>query len=79
MLESYIHIHMNTCMRWHIYIHTYIHTQGNKGWCHMVEDDYEWVTEELCAIARDYANGRVVSVLEGGYHTERAAPLVQSR
>jgi acetoin utilization deacetylase AcuC-like enzyme len=31
------------------------------------EDDFEWVTGELCALADQYAGGKVVSVLEGGY------------
>jgi acetoin utilization deacetylase AcuC-like enzyme len=31
------------------------------------EADYTWATEQLCAIARRHAGGRVVSTLEGGY------------
>jgi acetoin utilization deacetylase AcuC-like enzyme len=31
------------------------------------EADYAWVTEELVAVARRHAKGRVVSTLEGGY------------
>lgn len=31
------------------------------------EDDYAWVTEELCESAERSAKGRVVSMLEGGY------------
>jgi acetoin utilization deacetylase AcuC-like enzyme len=31
------------------------------------EADYAWATEELLAIARKHAGGRVVSALEGGY------------
>jgi acetoin utilization deacetylase AcuC-like enzyme len=30
-------------------------------------DDYAWITRELVAIADRHANGRVVSMLEGGY------------
>ncbi|MGI9508200.1 MAG: histone deacetylase family protein [Geminicoccaceae bacterium] len=33
----------------------------------LVEDDFAWVTEELVALANRHAQGRVVSVLEGGY------------
>ena len=33
----------------------------------LVEDDFAWVTEELVALAKQHAEGRVVSVLEGGY------------
>ena len=31
-------------------------------------DDYRWLTAELLAIAGRHAQGRVVSMLEGGYH-----------
>lgn len=31
------------------------------------ESDFSWVTAELCRIAERYAQGRVISVLEGGY------------
>ena len=31
------------------------------------ESDYAWVTRELVAVADRYANGRIVSMLEGGY------------
>ena len=33
----------------------------------LTEADYQWVTHELLAAAEDYCEGRVVSVLEGGY------------
>jgi acetoin utilization deacetylase AcuC-like enzyme len=33
----------------------------------LVEDDFAWVTEELMSLAGRHAQGRVVSVLEGGY------------
>jgi acetoin utilization deacetylase AcuC-like enzyme len=31
------------------------------------EEDYTWVTQEIVAIADKYAEGRIVSTLEGGY------------
>jgi acetoin utilization deacetylase AcuC-like enzyme len=34
----------------------------------LVEDDYAWVTRELVGLAERHGGGRVVSVLEGGYH-----------
>jgi acetoin utilization deacetylase AcuC-like enzyme len=37
---------------------------GRLGW---VERDYTWVTRELVAVAARHAQGRIVSVLEGGY------------
>jgi acetoin utilization deacetylase AcuC-like enzyme len=30
-------------------------------------DDYAWITRELCALADRHAQGRVISLLEGGY------------
>jgi acetoin utilization deacetylase AcuC-like enzyme len=33
----------------------------------LVEDDYAWITEQLMGVAERHAEGRVVSVLEGGY------------
>jgi acetoin utilization deacetylase AcuC-like enzyme len=48
--------------------------KGNNGFSHLVEEDYEWITEQLCLVAEESAGGRVVSVLEGGYHVERKAP-----
>jgi acetoin utilization deacetylase AcuC-like enzyme len=37
------------------------------------DDDYGWVTEQLCALARKHCDGRVVSTLEGGYNLEALA------
>ena len=31
------------------------------------EDDFAWATEALAEIARRHADGRIVSLLEGGY------------
>jgi len=33
----------------------------------LLDSDYVWVTKELCAIADEFAEGRVISMLEGGY------------
>ncbi len=38
---------------------------GNMG---LVEDDYTWLTEQIRAVANRYAQGRIVSSLEGGYN-----------
>lgn len=37
------------------------------------EEDFEWVTHRLCDIADRHADGRVVSVLEGGYNLDALA------
>ena len=33
-----------------------------------VEADYTWVTQQLRAVAERHCNGRIVSLLEGGYN-----------
>lgn len=33
----------------------------------LVEEDYAWITDFIMKIAQQYTNGRIVSVLEGGY------------
>lgn len=33
----------------------------------LVDDDYEWVTRALLGVANEHAQGRIVSMLEGGY------------
>jgi acetoin utilization deacetylase AcuC-like enzyme len=34
------------------------------GW---VDSDYAWMTREIVGVAKRHAQGRVVSILEGGY------------
>ena len=41
-------------------------------------EDYAWVTQELLAIARKHARGRVVSTLEGGYSLTALRQSVQA-
>jgi acetoin utilization deacetylase AcuC-like enzyme len=43
------------------------HRDDPLGGLMLVEDDYAWITRELCALADRHARGRVISVLEGGY------------
>jgi hypothetical protein len=52
----------------------------NFGYVGMVEDDYEWVTEQLVKVANTCCNGRVISVLEGGYkiHGGIISPFARS-
>ena len=42
----------------------------------LVEDDYRWVTQFIVSIANQYAQGRVVSTLEGGYDLDALARSV---
>jgi acetoin utilization deacetylase AcuC-like enzyme len=45
------------------------------GW---VEDDYAWVTRQLMAVAERWCEGRLVSVLEGGYDLQALARSVRA-
>ena len=39
----------------------------------LVEADFAWVTAEIVALANQFAQGRVVSTLEGGYDLDALA------
>ena len=41
------------------------------------ESDYQWVTEQIVAVANKYSQGRIVSSLEGGYQTDALANSVE--
>lgn len=40
------------------------------------DDDYVWLTREIAKLAKEYCQGRMVSVLEGGYNLETLARCV---
>jgi acetoin utilization deacetylase AcuC-like enzyme len=40
--------------------------------------DYRWITEEICDLATDSCNGRVASILEGGYDMQALASAGRS-
>lgn len=44
------------------------HREDDMGGMGLVEADYGWITQQIMAIARECAQGRIVSCLEGGYH-----------
>ena len=52
------------------------HLEDEMAGLRLVENDYKWVTEQLCEIADKYADGRIVSMLEGGYDTSALARSV---
>lgn len=43
------------------------HREDDMGNLGLVEADYEWVTQQLVAVAKRHGQGRVISCLEGGY------------
>jgi acetoin utilization deacetylase AcuC-like enzyme len=46
------------------------HREDLLGGLALVEDDYVWMTRALMDVADRHAQGRVVSMLEGGYNLE---------
>ncbi len=46
------------------------HRDDTLGGLALVEADYAWMTQQLMAVAARHANGRVVSMLEGGYNLD---------
>ena len=43
------------------------HVADPLGGLSLTEEDFAWATREIAAVARDKAQGRLISVLEGGY------------
>ena len=43
------------------------HRDDDMGGMDLVEADYAWITREVMALAKEHAQGRIVSCLEGGY------------
>jgi acetoin utilization deacetylase AcuC-like enzyme len=44
------------------------HREDDLGQMALVESDYAWMTRQVMAVAAQYAHGRIVSCLEGGYN-----------
>ena len=43
------------------------HFEDFMGQLNLLDSDYYWITREIMEVATQYAGGRVVSTLEGGY------------
>ena len=54
------------------------HRDDELGQMGLVEQDYVWMTEQIKAVAKLYAQGRVVSCLEGGYNLDALARCVEA-
>ncbi|HLL18605.1 MAG TPA: histone deacetylase family protein [Rubrivivax sp.] len=52
------------------------HREDDLGQMGLVEADYEWMTQQLVAVADKHAQGRIVSCLEGGYNLSALARSV---
>ncbi|CAN5318635.1 histone deacetylase family protein [soil metagenome] len=44
------------------------HREDDMGQMGLVEADYAWITRQIMDVATQYAGGRIVSCLEGGYN-----------
>jgi acetoin utilization deacetylase AcuC-like enzyme len=49
------------------------HRRDPLGNINLVEADFAWATRKLAEIAQKRCAGRIVSVLEGGYHLDSLA------
>lgn len=54
------------------------HKDDPLGAFNLTEDDYAWLGEELSTLANTYCDGRMISVLEGGYNLKALANSVQA-
>ena len=54
------------------------HREDDMGQMGLVEQDYAWLTERIKAVADRHAQGRIVSVLEGGYNLSALARSVEA-
>lgn len=54
------------------------HYEDDMGSLGLVESDYAWVTQQLKVVADETAQGRIVSVLEGGYSLSALARSVSA-
>lgn len=46
------------------------HKEDPMGQLRLDESDFVWITEQLMAVADEHCEGRIVSVLEGGYNLD---------
>lgn len=54
------------------------HSRDAIGHLNLSEADYEWLTKKIMLAANRHAKGRIVSILEGGYHPESLAASVKA-
>lgn len=54
------------------------HRDDDLGQMGLVEQDYAWITSRIKDVAKRHARGRIVSMLEGGYHLNALARSVEA-
>ena len=52
------------------------HKDDPLGSIMLLEEDFAWLTQQLMSIANNYCEGRLISVLEGGYNLKALASCV---
>jgi len=52
------------------------HFRDPLGGLELTEDDFAWITREIRQVARKYAEGRIISTLEGGYNLDALSSSV---
>ncbi|WP_207540664.1 histone deacetylase family protein [Sabulicella rubraurantiaca] len=52
------------------------HARDPLAQLRLTEADFEWISNEICALAEEQCGGRVVSLLEGGYDLDALAASV---
>ena len=54
------------------------HRDDDMGQLGLTESDYTWITSRICDVARTFSQGRIVSMLEGGYNLDALARSVEA-
>jgi len=54
------------------------HRDDDMSHVSLTDADFQWVTEQIVAVAADSASGRIVSALEGGYELNSLARCVET-
>ncbi len=54
------------------------HRDDDLGQMRLNESDYAWITERIRDVARRHSQGRIVSMLEGGYNLDALARSVET-
>jgi acetoin utilization deacetylase AcuC-like enzyme len=54
------------------------HREDELGQLGLNENDFAWITGRVRDVAKRHARGRIVSLLEGGYHLDALARSVEA-
>ena len=54
------------------------HRDDDLGQLRLNEHDFAWITERVRGVAQRHAQGRIVSMLEGGYNLDALATSVEA-